>query len=41
MIRYLINDNKWEMIDSMKYPRIKGQCCVIDNTIYITGGLMN
>ncbi|CAK77814.1 unnamed protein product (macronuclear) [Paramecium tetraurelia] len=39
--KYLINGNKWEQIESMKYPRIKGQCCLLDEKICITGGMMN
>ncbi|CAD8074630.1 unnamed protein product [Paramecium sonneborni] len=39
--RYFINEDYWEQIESMKYPRIKGQCCSIDEKICITGGMMN
>ncbi|CAD8160086.1 unnamed protein product [Paramecium pentaurelia] len=38
---YSIEYDKWEQIESMKYPRIQGQCCLLDHKIYLIGGMMN
>ncbi|CAK81736.1 unnamed protein product (macronuclear) [Paramecium tetraurelia] len=41
LCRYSIENDKWEQIESMKYPRIQGQCCLLDHKIYLIGGMMN
>ncbi|CAD8064677.1 unnamed protein product [Paramecium sonneborni] len=38
---YQIDYDSWEQIESMKYPRIKGQVCSQNNKLFLIGGMMN